>query len=86
MIALFDERYVVVTSTVVVVVTSSIKRKMPYQEFNKIKPPEFDGVRDPILAMKWMSYVEGFFYTCACPKNLKFRYTKNLLRLGEKDW
>ena len=59
---------------------------MPCREFNNTKLPEFDSVRDPIVCMRWISDVDGCFYTCASSKNLKFRYAQNLLRLGVKDW
>lgn len=38
---------------------------MPYREYNNTKPTEFDGIRDSIIAMIWISYVEGYFYTYA---------------------
>lgn len=93
LITVFDERYVVISimafvvATVVVTTTASSGDKdMPYQEFNKIKPLDFDGLRDPIAAMRWISDVEGCFYTCAIPTNLRFRYAQNLFRHGAKDW
>lgn len=36
--------------------------------------------------MRWIFYVEGFFYTCSCPENLRVRFTLSLLRLVPKDW
>lgn len=90
---MFDEWYIVVANTVaaattVVVVAAASPRgkEMPYREFNKTKPREFDAVRDPVVVMRWISDVEGSFYTCACPANLKFRYVYSLLCLGTKYW
>lgn len=92
LISIFDEWYVVVasiaaaTATSIIDVTALLREKeMPYMEFNNTKPPEFEGVMDPIVAMRWISNVEGCFYTCTCLANLKFWYTENLLRHGAKD-
>lgn len=82
LIALFDERCAAIASivvvaaaaiVVVVATTSPGDKEMPYREFNNSKPLLFDGVRDPIAAMRWVSNMEGCFYTCACPTNLKCR-------------
>lgn len=88
LIALFDERYIVVASTAPATATAAGslgEKDMTYSEFSNTKPLEFDGIKDPIVDKRWISHVEGCFYTCACPVNLKFRYTHNLLRLGAKD-
>lgn len=68
LIALFYEWYVVVASTivtiattVVVVVTPSREKETPYRDFNNNKPPKFDGVKDPIIVMRWISNMEGYF-------------------------
>lgn len=87
LIALFDGKYVVVASTTAVAATAVVSHTTPtrgwevcYQEFNNTKPPEFHGIKDPIAEMRWISDVEGCFYTCSCLDNLKFRYAQNLLR------
>lgn len=59
---------------------------MHYRDFNNMTPPEFDGFKDPIIAMRWISDVEGCLFTCLCPENMKFKYALNLLGLGMKDW
>lgn len=59
---------------------------MRYREFNKTKTHDFDGFMYPIVSMRWILDVEGRFHTFACPVNLKFRYMKNVQRLGAKDW
>lgn len=89
---MFYEWDVVVASTtsalatvVVAATTQSGEKEMPYQEFNNTKCPKFKGVRGQIVPMRSMSNVEGSFYTCACPKNLKFKFAQNLLCLGAKD-
>ena len=93
LISFFDEWYTVVTGTTVVTTTIFVaaetsfgEKEMPYREFNNTKPPEFNSVRDTIVSMRWISDVEGCFYTSACSANLKFRYMQNLLSLGAKDW
>lgn len=92
LIGLFDERCNTVASIVAVVATIDVvvitpfgKKEMPYQEFNNTKCPKFKGVRGQIVPMRSMSNVEASFYTCACPKNLKFKFAQNLLCLGAKD-
>lgn len=81
LIALFDERYVVVSSTASATTkvfdaaaTSSREKEKRYREFYNTKPPEFNGARDPIVSMMWISDMEGCFYTSACSANLKFKY------------
>lgn len=51
-----------------------------------MKPPKFDGTQDPIVAMRWISNVEIYFYTCSFPENLRVHFALNLLLLGAKDW
>lgn len=36
--------------------------------------------------MRWVSDIEGCFYTCSCPEHLRVRFALNQLRLGAKDW
>ena len=36
--------------------------------------------------MRWISDIEGFFYTYSCPQHLRVRFSLNQLRLGAKDW
>ena len=36
-----------------------------------MKPPTFDGTQDPIKAMRWVSDLEGCFFTCLCPTDLE---------------
>ena len=56
-----------------------------YQDFSNMKPLEFDGVKDPIMDMRWISHMEGCFFTCSYPEDWKVRYALKLLRLGMKD-
>ena len=72
-IELYDDHYatlsdVVVVATVVVS-TAGIQgeRYFQYWDFNYTKPPKFDKVEDPILAIRWLSNVEGCLFTCSCP-------------------
>ena len=59
---------------------------MLFREFSNTKPPKLDGTQDPITAMRWVSDIEGCFYTCSCLKHLRVRFALNQLRLGAKDW
>lgn len=73
MIELFDERYVVVTkaataATTVVIATGLQGRgKIQYHDFTNLKPLEFDSVKDPITSIRWIFYVEGYFFTILFP-------------------
>nr|KAJ0188610.1 hypothetical protein LSAT_V11C900456990 [Lactuca sativa] len=73
LIETFDERYTAVTEAVAAA-TATIATARPqggdsllFCEFSNTKPPEFDGTQDPIAAMRWISNIEGCFYTCSCP-------------------
>ena len=57
-----------------------------FHEFNHMKPPEFDGTQDPIAGMRWISDIEGCFYTWSFLEHLRVRFALNQLRLGVKDW
>ena len=91
MIEYFDESYAALyeaaaaaTSVVAAVGVGSV-RVFQYQDFDNMKPLTFNGVQEPIIAMRWISDVEGFFYTCSRLTDQKFRYALNLLRSGAKD-
>ena len=36
--------------------------------------------------MRWISDIEGCFYTCSCLQHLRVQFALNELRLGAKDW
>ena len=68
LIETFDERYAALLGADVVAATAVIAATRPqggdallFQEFSNTKPPEFDGTRDPIAAMRWISDIEGCF-------------------------
>ena len=91
MIELFDERYVDVmqaaaTAATAIVDAARVRGSFPCRNFSNTKPPDFDGFKDPIVAMRWLSDVKGCFFTCSCPKDQKVRCILNLICLGAKDW
>ena len=93
MVEYFDERYAALTETAAAVATAAVAaagggdgRGFQYRDFDNTKPPTFDGVQDPIVAMRWLSDVEGCFFTCSCPADQRVRCALNLLRLRAKDW
>ena len=93
MVEYFDERYAALTETAAAAATAAVaaagggaSRGFQYRDFDNTKPPTFDGVQDPIVAMRWLSDVEGCFFTCSCPADQRVRCALNLLRLGAKDW
>ncbi|KAI3679919.1 hypothetical protein L2E82_50899 [Cichorium intybus] len=65
---------------------TSRARDASYKDFSACSPPMFDGGRDPIVSMRWISAVEDAFRTCSCPENSKVTFAANLLREGAKDW
>lgn len=92
MIELFDVWYATVSEAAIVAamaVVSAIgvqgRGSCKYRDFSNTKPLEFDGVKDPIMSMIWISDVEGYFFTCSCPKDWKFSCAMKLLLLGTKD-
>ena len=93
LIETFDERYAALTEAVAAAVTAVVAAARPqgddsllFWEFSSTKPPEFDGMQDPIAAMRWISDIEGCFYMCSCPEHLRVRFALNQLHLGAKDW
>lgn len=71
LIDLFNKHYTVFTKVATVAATTSVATVRPhggylmqYQEFNNMKSPKFDGVMEPIAAMRGISNVEGCFFTC----------------------
>lgn len=93
MVEYFDERYAALVETAAAVATVTVAiagggadRDFQYRDFDNTEPPTFDGVQDPIVAMRWLSDVEGCFFAYSCPADLRVRCALNLLRLGAKDW
>ena len=93
MMDFFDDRYTamaenVVVAASVVVVAVGVRQGLVFQywDFNNTKPPNFIGVQDLIVAMRWLSDVEGCFFTCSCAADQKVRCALNLLRSRVKDW
>lgn len=73
MIELFDDRYATLSEVVVTAATAIVtaigdqgERTFQYRDFDNTKTPEINGVWDPIVAMRWLSVVEGCFFTCSC--------------------
>ena len=93
LIETFDERYAALSEAAAAAATAAIAAARPqggdallFREFSNTKPPEFDGTQDPVAAMRWISDIEGCFFTCSSPEHLKVRFALNQLRLGAKDW
>ena len=92
-IELFDDCYVALSEVIVVAATAAVvfvgvrgERAFRYQDFDNTKPLEFDGVKDLIVALRWLYDVEGCFFTCSCVDDQKVKCALNLLRLWAKDW
>ena len=84
LIETFDKRYAALSDVVVAAATAAVAAARPqggdvllFREFSNTKPPEFDGTQDPIAAMRWISDIEGCFFTCSSPEHLRVRFTLN---------
>lgn len=87
LIEVFDERYAAVTEVAAVAAARPQGGdSLLFREFSNTKPPEFYRTQDPIAAMRWISDVEGCFYTCLCPEHMRVWFALYQLRLGAKDW
>ena len=56
------------------------------RDFKACQPPFFEGKKDPLISMRWISEVEGAFRTSLCPEESKVPLAANLLRGAAKDW
>ena len=72
MIELFDDRYAALYESVVVAATMPVvangvhgERAVQYRDFDNTKPLVFDGVPDPIIAIRWLSDLDVCFFTCS---------------------
>lgn len=84
LVAMFDERYVVVTDVVAVAAVINAfgqhrARSVTYSEFCTTHPPNFYGGMDPIISMRWIIDVESAFRLCLCLEVLKAKFALNLL-------
>ena len=93
MLELFGEWYTAVAeataaaaTAVVVIAGGRGGRSFQNCDFSNKKPRDFDRVKDPIVAMRWIFDVEGCFFICSFPEDWKVRCTLKLLQLGAKDW
>ena len=67
------ERYVALSEVVVATATVTVAaagistgRAFQYRDFDNMKPPTFDRAQGPIIAMRWLSDIQGCFFTCSC--------------------
>ena len=86
MFELFDYHYAalieaVAPATIMVVSAMGIRRERSfhYRDFNNTWSSKSDGVKDPIVVMKWLYDVEGLFFTCSCMDDHNVKCTLNLL-------
>ena len=71
MMEFFDDIYVALSDIFVVAAIAAVGIGVgwvfQYRDFDNMKPLTFDGVQDPIIAMRWLSDVEGCFFKFSCP-------------------
>ena len=82
---LSQETAAVAVTAAVATAKKGTSRGFQYRDFYYAKPPTFDGVQDSIVAMRWLSDMEGCFSTSLCPTDQRVGCALNLLRLGAKD-
>lgn len=87
MMEFFDDRYnalskadVVAATVVFAAAGIGTGRAFQYHDFDNMNHLVFDGVYDPIIAMMWISYIEGCFFTCTCHADHRVWCALNLLR------
>ena len=72
MVEYFDARYAALTEAAAAAATMVVSaaglgasRGFQYRDFDNMKPPNFDGIQDSIIAMRWLSDIKGCFFTCS---------------------
>ena len=93
MMEYFGDKYTTLAKTVVATAIMATTaegggsgRGFQYRDFDNTKPPTFDGIQDPIIAMRWLSDIKRCFFTCSYPTDQKVRCALNMLRYEAKDW
>ncbi|KAJ9550422.1 hypothetical protein OSB04_014467 [Centaurea solstitialis] len=66
--------------------SSQTSRVTSYKDFTACQPPFFQGQKDPVASTRWLTEIEGAFFTSSCATEVKVRYASNLLRGPAKDW
>ena len=57
-----------------------------FRDFSACNPPQFEGKRDPILSIRWISDIEGAFRTSHCAAGNKVTYAVTYLRKSARSW
>lgn len=76
LIELVDECYTAVMQATAVAATAVVAsigarvgESFQYRDFSNTKPTKFYRVKDPILAMRWLSNMDGCFFMCSYPQD-----------------
>ena len=84
MMEFFDVQYTpsakasaVAASTAVVAAGVGTGRVFQYRDFDNTNPPTFNRVQYLIVAIRWISDVEGCFFMCLCTVDQKVRFALN---------
>ena len=75
----------VAATVAIAVVRVGVGRVFQYQDFDNTKTKIFNGVQYLIISMRWLSMIEGCFFTCYFPADQKVRCALNHLRSIAKD-
>ena len=67
MVEYFGKQYAALSETTVDATRIGARRAFQYRDFDNTKLPIFNGVQDPIISMRWLSDIEGCFFTCSFP-------------------
>ena len=55
-------------------------RTLSFKEFRGSGVSDFHGVKDPIAARRWITYIESMQLTSFCPEGSKVRFAAGCLR------
>ena len=66
--------------------SQSGSRTLSFKDFRSSGAPDFHGVKDPIVARRWIADIESAQLISFCPEGSKVRYAAGCLRDRARDW
>ena len=56
------------------------------RDFSSMRPPTFEGEKDPLVSQRWIHEMESAFFTAAIPAPARVRMATSTLRGAARDW
>jgi hypothetical protein len=56
------------------------------RDFSSLRPPTFEGVKNPLVSQRWVHEMENAFFTAAIPAAARVRLATSTLRDAARDW